>query len=219
MMDFGHIALLGMTAWLIFSWIWSSQKELDLLFEWLDPERYEPPSTIMETILILTLGILLAGLLVAAKDPGWDALIFTAYSLADKLANKKVQSEVGEAISKSKERAHKDLENKALVQKARLYLKGLQALERYYILRPHPLRTLMTLIFSSIGLLISLAWWLTRSDIVGFASYNAFLLTLVVTQIIIWHWRIVRDLGLRPIKAELNELTRVNEQQLRADRR
>jgi membrane protein implicated in regulation of membrane protease activity len=219
MIDFGHIALLAMTSWLIFSWIWSSQRELNLLFEWLDPERYEPPSTIMETILILTLGVLLAGLLFAAKDPRWYALVFTAYSLANILANKKVQSEVGDAISKSKDRAQKDLENKDLVQKARLYLKGLQILERYYVLRHHGLLTLITLIFSSIGLLVSLAWWLTGSDLVGFTSYAIFLLILVVTQVTIWHWRIVRDVGIRPIKAELNELTRFNEERLRTDRR
>ncbi|MHC4648762.1 MAG: hypothetical protein ACYTBJ_25170 [Planctomycetota bacterium] len=210
MMDFGHVALLGMTGVLIFSWIWSSQKELDLLFEWLDPERYEPPCTIIETILILTLGVPLAGLLVTAKDPRWYAVLFTAYSLANVLANKKVQSEVGEAISRSKDRAQKDLKNEDLVQQARLYMKGLHTLERYYVLRPHGLRALITLIFSSIGLLVSIVWWLLGSDIVGFASYAIFVLILATIEITIWRWRIVRDLAIRPIKAELNELTRVN---------
>ena len=211
MMDFGHIALLGMTGWLIFSWIWSSQRELDLLFEWLDPERYEPPSTILETILILTLGVLLAGLLLAAKNPSWYALVFTAYSLADILANKKVQSEVGEAISKSKDRAQKDLESRDLAQKARLYLTGLQTLERYYVLRRHDLLTLITFVCSAIGLAVSFAWRLTDSDKLGFASYAIFLLILVFIQITIWRWRIVRDVGIRPIKAELNEFTRLGE--------
>ncbi|HUW18088.1 MAG TPA: hypothetical protein VMW16_02175 [Sedimentisphaerales bacterium] len=209
-MDFGHIALLGMTGVLIFSWIWSSQKELDLLFEWLDPERYEPPSTIIETILILTLGVLLAGLLVTAKDPRSYAVLFTAYSFANILANKKVQSEVGEAISKSKDRAQKDLKHEHLIRQARLYLKGLQILERYYVLRPHGLLALITLVFSSIGLLVSIVWWLVGSDVVGFASYATFVLILAAIEVTIWHWRLVRDLAIRPIKAELNELTQVS---------
>jgi len=218
MMDFAYIALLGMTGCLIFSWIWSSQKELNLLFEWLDPERYEPPSTFMETILIVGFGVLLAGLLFAAENPAWYALVFTAYSLADILANRKVLSEVGEAISRSKDRAQKDLEDKDLVEKAQLYLKGLETLERYYIRRSHDLRTLITFISSGIGLLMSVAWWLTDSLIAGFASYIIFLVILVVIQVTIWRWRIVRDVGIRPIRAELNELTRPNKEGGRPDR-
>lgn len=219
MMDFAHIVLLVMTGGLIFSWILSSQRELDLLFEWLDPERYEPPSTIMETILILTLGVLLAGLLFAAEDPRWYALVFTAYSVADILANRKVQSEVSEAISKSKDRAQKDLYNKELLKKAQLYLKGLEILEQYYIHRRHDLLTLMTFFSSAIGLLISLTWWVSGYDIVGFASYIIFILLLIVIEVTIWRWRTVRDVGIRPIRAELNELTRIGEEQGTADRK
>ena len=213
MMDYGHIVLLVTTGWLIFSWIFSSQRELDLLFDWLDPERYEPPSTIMETILILTLGVLLAVLLFAAEDPRWYALVFTAYSVADILANRKVQSEVGEAISRSKNRVQKDLHNKEWVKKAHLYPKGLEILEQYYIHRRHDLRTLFTFFSSAIGLLISLTWWLTGYDVVGFASYIIFILILVLIELTIWRWHTVRDVGIRPIKAELNEMTRMSEEQ------
>ena len=212
MMDYAHIALLGMTGWLIFSWIWSSQRELDLLFEWLDPKQYEPPSTILETVLILSFGVLLAGLLFAAKDPRWYAIVFTAYSFADVLANRKVQSEVGDAISKSKERLEEDLQQEYLAKNACLYANGLETLEDYFVRRRHDLRTFVTLVASTLGLLVSVMWWITASNILGFVSYVTFILILVGSQITVWCWRLERDVKIRPIKAKLNELTRLNKE-------
>jgi membrane protein implicated in regulation of membrane protease activity len=204
-----------MTGWLIFSWIWSSRRDLDLLFEWLDPKQYEPPSTIVETTLILSFGILLAALLFAAKDPRWYAILFTAYSFVDVLANRKVQSEVGDAISKSKERVDEDLQQEDLAKNARLYANGLETLEHYFVRRRHDLRTFFTLVASTLGLLMSVMWWATASNILGFASYTTFVLILVGGQITVWRWRLERDVRIRPIRAELNELTRLNQRESR----
>ena len=52
-MNYVYLALFVVTGVLIFLWIWATQKELDLLFEYLDPQRYTPPSTAKETFLIL----------------------------------------------------------------------------------------------------------------------------------------------------------------------
>lgn len=206
LMNYGYIALFFMTGWLIFSWIWSTQKELDLLFEWLDPERYEPPSSIKETIIILSLALLLVGLLFGCRNPLLYGFVFTIYSIVDVLAGRKLQAELSEAFDKSKHRARTDLENKKLAEKAKLYLKGLESLEFYFIERYHNRRLVLTLIFSIVGLVLSLCWSATRIMLLGFGSYAIFFVILIISQVIIWHWRIVHDAELRPITAELNEL-------------
>jgi hypothetical protein len=68
-MDYGYIALFFFTGGLIFSWIWSTERELDLLFEWADPEKYEPPSGIVETLMILVLALLVVLLLFSSRNP------------------------------------------------------------------------------------------------------------------------------------------------------
>ena len=44
-MSYAYLVLLAVTGCLIFLWIWATQKELDMLFRWLDPQHYEPPSS------------------------------------------------------------------------------------------------------------------------------------------------------------------------------
>jgi len=208
LMNYGYIALFLMTGTLIFSWIWSTQKELDLLFEWLDPERYEPPSSFVETVLIFGLALLLVGLLFASRNPFAYSLIFTTYSLVDSLAGKRLNAELSAAFEKSKERAHADLQDDKLAAKARLYLRGLGFLEHYFLGRRHGLRLRLSLASSLVGLVISMGWLATHNVLLGFSAYVILFVVLLTSLATIWHWRITRDTQLRPVAADLNELNR-----------
>jgi hypothetical protein len=209
--NIGYILLFLLTAWLTFSWTWSTQNEFDLLFEWLDPERYEPPSGTKETFVMLMLALLIVVLLFASRSPLWYGLVFTTYSLVDLRAGKIIRKELGDVILKSKNRAETDLNDKSVTQKAELYLKGLDILYLYYIGRAHIKRLFFIVFSSGVGLALAILWFVGDMKFIGFCSYVAFIFTLVVSQIMIWRWRIIRDIQLRPVKAELNELNRTDQ--------
>lgn len=81
LMGYAYLVLFAATGILVFLWIWATQRELDLLFEYLDPEHYNPPSTVKETLLILTVAVLLVSLLFASRNPLWFSVVFTTYSV------------------------------------------------------------------------------------------------------------------------------------------
>ena len=210
LMNCGYLALFILTGWVVFSWIWATQQELDILFEGLDPENYEPLGSLKETILILGLALLLVGLLFASRNPLIYAILFFIYNFVDLLAGKYFRLELSKILEKSKTRAETVLDDPRHAQKATLYLKGLDVLEKYFIKRPHSQRILLTLFFALIGLLASLRWFLTKEPLLGFFIYVLFILTLFISTVRIWRWRIIRDECLRPVRAELNELHRTN---------
>lgn len=210
LMNCAYITLFIMTGGLIFSWIWSTAKEFDLLLKWSDPERYEPPSGTKETLIILGLSVFLVILLFASRNPLCYSCIFSVYSLAALYGGKLQRKELSEVFVKSKERASADLNNQNLAHNAELYIKLVENFEFYFVKRPHGKRLILIALFSMLGLGLSVCWAATDIRFLGFGAYMIFVLTLIISEFTIWRWRTIRDNQIRPIKAELYELTREN---------
>ena len=209
-MNYAYLALFILSGALIFLWIWATQKELDLLFEWLDPERYEPPSSLKETILIIGFAILLIGLLFASRDQLLFGLVFTLYSFILIFTAKYLNQEIALAIDKSRDRVKVDLEDNNLKRRAQLYLEAINVLDFYFIKRPVTLRLIIIFVFSLIGLALAIWWKVTGASMIGLLSYLIFFLTILVSEVVIGLWRNVHDSDLRPIAAELREFLRNN---------
>jgi hypothetical protein len=203
-----YLALFAITGLLIFLWIWATQKELDMFFEWLDPDHYDPPSTIKETLLILIFAFLLISLLFAARNPLWFSAVFSVYSIIGIPTEKYLTSEIKLAIDKSKSRATNDLSDDNLKKKAEIYLQALEVLNGYFILRPMKLRSLLVAAFSIVGLSLGIMWEVYDSRLAGIFCYMSFILNISISEAVIAYWRIVRDSSIRPITAELRELSR-----------
>lgn len=213
LLNYAYLALFILTGILIFLWIWATQRELNLLFEWLDPERFVPPSSLKETLMILFFAVLLTALLFAARSPLSYGIILTAYSVILIPSTIYLNTEIQEAINKSKNRLSEDLENQKLAVQAKLYAAGVEVLETYFIRRPMKLRLIIIMVASAIGLTLAIYWKKSQSRWVGVASYAVFFAIILFSEIVIARWRCIRDRELREIEANLSESLREDQGQ------
>ncbi|MBN2143834.1 MAG: hypothetical protein JW774_04335 [Candidatus Aureabacteria bacterium] len=207
-MNWGYLALFILTGILVFLWIWASQKELDLLFDWLDPERYVPPSSLKETIMILWCGAILTALLFSSRDPYMYGIMFFLYSLLIIPSVKYLNEQIRTAIDKSKARSADDLNDPNQSMKAKLYMEGVDVLHEYFLERPMLKRLIIIAVASAIGLIAGIYWKLSGQKIIGILSYGILFLTIFLSEIVIARWRCIRDDKLRKIEAELDEYIR-----------
>lgn len=207
-MTWGYLALFAVAGVLIFLWIWASQKEFDLIVTWLDPDCYEPPSSLKETVLILSLAVVLIAMLFAARSPALFGLVFTAYSGANIIATRLFNTEFATAVAESRRRLDEDLSNPALHGNAILYGEGVTILTAYYFGRPQMKRQLVIFTASVAGLAMAIAWWRTGAVALGIASYAVFFGIIVVSEVVIYLWRQTRDGDLRPVLAALRSQLR-----------
>lgn len=205
----GYLALFAVTGAVIFLWIWATSKELDLCFQWLDPERYAPPSSVKETLMIAGLGLLLSALLFAARDPLYYAGVFTAYSAVVTYAYRYTRAEIAEAISASRHRLDGEANGESGVL-ATQYRKGVDVLDIYFCARPQTARHVIILLLSVGALLAALFWKLTGQTMFGVLAYALVGGAIVVSEVVIAQWRMSRDGLLRPLEAEIAELARAD---------
>ena len=203
-MNCAYLILFAVTGVLVFFWIWATQKELDLMFEWLDPKHYEPPSSIKETLLILTFGIFLVMLLFTSRNPLWYAAAFSAYSLIlIPVGGIYMLTLIGEGIDASKERIRGKQESQSADRRIGLYSQGIDVIDHYYRKRPTKARLVLILAASLLGLALATAWRFTGLQEFGVAAYAVFISTVIVSEAVITRWRIIRDAQLGALAADI----------------
>lgn len=208
-MNYAYLCLFAVTGVLVFFWIWATQKELDMLFEWLDPKHYEPPSTVKETLLILVFGFFLVALLFTSRNPLWYGIALSAYSLVLlPVGGIYMTRLIGEAIDRSRDRIRDENNVTLSDRRVVLYSEGIDIIDWYYRRNPVKTRLIIILAASVIGLIFSIVWKATGERILGLTAYGLYIATVVISEAVITRWRIVRDSGLRPLAAEIRELER-----------
>ncbi len=205
-LTFGYLVLFVVVAALIFLWLWATQKELEILLQWLDPEKYVPPSSLKETSMALALAAVLVALLYCARDPLWFGIAFTAYSLAVPLATRYLNSQIGKAINGSRTRLTADLGSPVTRPTALLYSKGVDELERYFLKPAQMLRYWLIAAFALVGTVLAAAWKLQGLKSAGVTAYAVFFLTILVSEFVILRWRQQREAALQPLARELRDL-------------
>ena len=211
-MNYAYIVLFLLTGIFVFLWIWATQKELDLLFNWLDPKRYVPPSSIKETLLIVWFGIVLSALLFAARDPLLYGVIFSVYSIILIPASIYLTKEITKAIEYSNSRIEDDMASSELEKKTKLYRAGVDVLKEYFLDRPVIRRLLAISTASITGVLVAIYWKISGSKTAGVTAYSVFLVTIAVSEIVIARWRCIREDRIRAIEAEFEECIRGKEE-------
>lgn len=207
-LSIAYLTLFISTFFLVLLWIWVAHKDLDLCFEWLDPQRYKPPSSLKETAIIIGLGIILSILFFASRDPFIYSIIFTFYSVVVIFTNDHSRREIKKAIDYSKLRLEENMENNELKRMTELYSAGVNILELYFVKRPQTQRHIIITIFCLIGFGLAIYWKIMKIEIFGLISYIIFILIIIVSEIILANWRMNRDNNLRPIEGELEEIKR-----------
>lgn len=209
---FGYLAVFVATLILDYLWIWSSNKEMSILFDWLDPKRYVPPATIKETSQILLLAGILTALIFCARDPWWFGVVFTVYAALMLPFSSARNREVAEAIAGSKLRISEDTAELSCKDAAGLYLDGVRVVELYYLRRPIIARHVVVLVASLFSLIPAFLWKAGRGAIFGMIAYGMYLLVIVISESVLAYWRYVRDSQLRNIQRELTDFQRATEE-------
>lgn len=205
LLNVGYLVLLALLVLLVWFWITATDLELGLLGEWVETDKYVPPSGQKEFAIIIGLALLLGGLLFAARNPFWFGLVFTFYNIADLLSGwHRDKNELAPAFQDSKGHFIR-LIGKAPPDRtdAAIRLEGVRVLERYHCVRPQTGRNALKLGFSVVGLILATRWWQTQDAVWGFASYMLFVLIIVVSEAVIFSWRFVRDRDLREVRGRL----------------
>lgn len=208
--DYSFIALFVICGCLIFLWVWATQKELDLLFAWRDPQRYSPPSGFKESATIVGISLLLALLMISARDPLWFGGIFTLYNLSVLFAVIDLNKELRKAIDKSKERIQKSefIQDSGTLSATRF--NAILILEKYFLQRPHTPRHIAIVIFGALGVLFAFLAKFGITELFKVSAYLIFIFSIVCSELWIAKWRLDRENSLREIEAIMRELNQTD---------
>jgi len=184
--NFMYLALLLSICLLIAGWRWVSQKELDLLCEWLDPRDYTLPE---ETIVIVGISAALGILLLVANRPVLFGIAYLLYSSVNFGAWLHFRNQLKDALRKSRDRL-KD-EGVEAPGTDPIFAAALNCLEQYYILRPHVYRFIALLILAGFGFVAACYGTVRGSVAARTAAYIAYIFAIFVfEEVVITRWRL-----------------------------
>jgi len=201
-----YLALLLAIVALVGCWIIFSKLDLVALADWLDPENYHPPNEVM---VIAVIGLALALLLLAARDPILFGGAYILYGATNLAASRHMRREFMIALDRSRKRLDEDRRDKGLADAVAIYEKALLTLENFMVRRPNLARLWLVLGLSSLGLALAVYSKLSGYARSGIAAYIVYLLTLTGPEIgLMMAWRQSLYGQLRPLTAARYELFR-----------
>ena len=207
-MNGAYLVLFALTGVLLFLWIWATQRELNLLEDWLDPKEYDAPSGLVQTLAIMLIGALLTALLFCSRDPLLYGSIFVPYLIFAVIMGRYTYARIEEAINESKKLLEDNLRHPELHERAEIYKDGVAILESYFVDRPFKILVGCIIIPAIAGLILAICWKVVDAQICGILSYAAFYVTITANEIVLNAWRVSRDNSLRPIAARLRKYRR-----------
>ncbi|TKJ42461.1 hypothetical protein CEE37_01905 [candidate division LCP-89 bacterium B3_LCP] len=205
-----YVALFALTGVLVWLWVWATRHELIILWRWLDPRRYKPPSDLRETAMILSLGVLLSVLFFASRDVFFYSIFFSIYGVVSLLTNQYLNKEILAAIEKSRQQLYDELLLHQNDRRLLLYNSAIDELEYYFLKRSHKLRHVIILFFSSTAFVFACISSKSGSDNWSLVAYVLMFMTILISELVIAMWRIQRDDRLRTIEADVDDLERTD---------
>lgn len=197
-LNYGYLSCFVIVAALIFAWIWVTEYELGLDV-WLYPKKKRIPSGTKETAQVLLLGLALVALFYAARDALLFAGAFTVYSSVVCLAVFRMNTlELPPLFADSCEHLNENPKSWSH-EITRLRLEAISVLDSYFLKRPHTPRHVLILDAAFVACLIALYGQLRNRPEWGLAAYALTFSTILVSECVIFSWRIARDNKLRQI--------------------
>lgn len=203
-----YVAMLAVLSVLLFMWLFASDSELQILAKWIEADKYRVPDAIKDMLIIVLQLAVVIGLFFAARSPFWFGVMFVIYSLFTLLSVRYMNANhLPKAFEMNQKHYGKLLESKAESEPlVALKRKGLDIVEYYFLGRPHTPRHIAILVSSIIGLGLAIAWKVFDSPVVGASAYILFIGVIIVSEIVILHWRLVRDSELGKVKDKIYAL-------------
>jgi hypothetical protein len=209
MTQWTHIALIAATFGLLLLWRLATGKELGLLFEWLSPElKLFADSALYnmfrEIFAIVVYGIALYFLFYTAKDPLWYGMAFTFYSFILIPGTRYLNQKIDAHVIYHKNLLYPELSDSRNAERYKLYLEAIKTLEAYFLNRQMFTRLWLILFASILAFFVALLgrgvpYWESIASIM-------FILIIIISEVIVWRWRYVRDNKIKAIRSKLIEL-------------
>jgi hypothetical protein len=197
-LNYGYLSCFIIVAALIFCWIWVTEYELDLDI-WLYLKKKRIPSGTKETAQVILLGLVLVALFYTARDALLFSGVFSVYSTVVCLLVFHMNTvELPPLCADSREHLNQNPENwgeEITIQR----LEAISVLESYFLRRPHTPRHVLILDAAFIACLMALFGELRASPEWQLAAYALIFSTILVSELVIFSWRINRDKKLRQI--------------------
>jgi hypothetical protein len=218
---FEHV-LVASTAVLVWAWVWSTQRELELLNKWLDARDYTVPDGFVQASLIVAFGVFLAVLILTSPRIVWYASIFALYAATNLVALSYTNIEIASTLSRCRHRLDQArqstaTEDAAEISRLMACAEALAILFRYYmpdcadIVQYRDTRLLkmvfnwrnwqvakthLTLHGTMAALIVAVV---ARSPEGQAVAYLLMSLTVLLSEAWIAYYRIRRDAQLRPV--------------------
>jgi hypothetical protein len=204
-LNYGYLSCFFIVGALVIGWIWATDYELGLEV-WLYPKKKRIPSGTKETAQVILIGLVLIALFYSARNPLLFSGAFTVYSSVVCLLVFRMNTlEIPPLFADSLEHLYENPENWS-EEIIRLRIEAISILDLYFLRQPHTPRHILILDAAFVACLIALYGQLKNSHEWGFTAYAIIFSNILVSEIVIFSWRIARDKKLKQIDESLRNL-------------
>jgi hypothetical protein len=208
--DILPLALRLFTAAMLFMWIHATWYELNyVLCKWLDPRDYAVPQGLLVASMIAMMVVILAILFVSVPRIERYVAVFTFYSFFNLYGSICTLSQIAYAVQETKKRNLTEGARIAIDAIQKYWVKNLGHVEkqkdsilfpykvdnawRSWLRNPYFIRLVICFIAPLLLLPIAIAARLLNSNRLFQASYVAMILILLISEVVIFLWRLKRD--------------------------
>ena len=199
------VILVIVTVVILFFWIWSPRRDIELLEEWF-AHRSNVRNPQFEWVTGLGLATLFASLLWFASQPIIYSPIFIMYCTFYFLGVRHFHKYVKDALAQRKKALKTNIkeENKELIE---IHERALQVLEKYYLKNRHLMRIGTMAVFGVIAFSVALLGRALDFKVWGDISATLIVVvTFIVSEVYIIIWRRERDKKITPLETRRNEI-------------
>ncbi len=201
--------LIAVVVLLGFLWANAGLTELHMVSYWLRDGKYAPPGEWVVRNVILGIGVAIGALVGFTFRMGVFGIAYTLYLMLDVYFWVIRRSEFRKKIKSQRSFSEPRLKSREnlVVQEAIYVMKGVDVIESFYIDRPHILRC-FCLALASLAV-ITLHYCTLHLDLrwnTG-ALYVSYIALVLIGEVVICRWRVVRDRSLRGIRETLESAT------------
>jgi hypothetical protein len=194
-----YLVLLTAATLLTAGWIFVSNKEFEIMCDFLDPLDYEIPKGIFVGMAIATA---LTILLYTARNPLWFGISYSAYMLLSVFGWKRVTSEMDKAIEGSREKLLDEPE-----RKREIYGGALDILYSYYVRQANLPRVWTSFALGVVGLMFSLLARTLDRAVFNTIAYVIFILSILALEgVLAFYWRFRLYAQVRPFETAKHDL-------------
>jgi hypothetical protein len=166
-----YLVLLGAVALLTVGWIFVSNKELDIMCDFLAPLEYRIPD---ENFIGIAIAIALTILLYTSRNPLWFGISYSIYMLLSVSFWKRGITDVDKAIKGSRKLLQRESK-----QKREIYEGALDVIEAYYVRQRNMPRVWASLFLGLVGLILAILAVTLDRKLLNTIAYNVYIISIV----------------------------------------